>query len=48
MLSFCLGKDIINSHEHARVLDLHDLIFTRVANLIYNMFITMNIVDVFG
>jgi len=48
MLPFSSDKDIINSHQHARVLDLHDLIFTRVANLIYNMFITMNIVVVFG
>jgi len=28
MLPFSLDKDIINSPEHAWVLDLHDLIFT--------------------
>jgi hypothetical protein len=30
MHPFYPDKDIINSHEHARVFDLHDLIFTRV------------------
>ena len=48
MLPFSPDKDKFISYEHARVLDLNDFIFTRVANLIYNMFITMNIVVVFG
>jgi hypothetical protein len=30
MLPFSPDKDKINSYEHSQVIDLHDLIFTRV------------------